>query len=191
MRDDLAAPGQQTLHHQLLSRHWARRALVRALGMIALALVLLPGLGVRPAQAHVPIVLLVLAPKDGQTVTADPAVVIYAQRTLLGADQTTYTMTLDQRPIDPANGPSQPGQIRAGQQARLSLHALSPGVHRLTLTYQPDSDEPAQSTSVAFTVRRPGAGLSVVPVGVGLGVAAAVVAAAWWARRRHLLGAAR
>ncbi len=74
--------------------------------MPALALVL-PWLGVQPAQAHVPsVLLLLLAPKDGQTVTANPAVVIYAQRMLLGADQTTYTIALDQRPSDPANGPS-------------------------------------------------------------------------------------
>jgi hypothetical protein len=62
---------------------------------------------------------------------------------------------------------------------------------RLTLTYQPDQDEPAQTTSVAFTVRPPAAGLPVLPVGVGVGVAAVAVAAAWWARRRRLLGAAR
>ncbi len=81
---------------------------------VVLGLVLLPWLGVRPAQAQVPSVLPVLAPKDGQTVTANPAVVIYAQRMLLGADQTTYTIALDQRPSDPANGPSQPAQIRGG-----------------------------------------------------------------------------
>ncbi len=62
---------------------------------------------------------------------------------------------------------------------------------RLTLTYQPDRDEPAQTTSVAFTVRPLAAGLPVLPVGVGVGVAAVAVAAAWWAGRRHLLGAAR
>lgn len=38
---------------------------------------------------------------------------------------------------------------------------------RLTLTYQPDQDEPAQTTSVAFTVRPLAAGLPVLPVGVG------------------------
>lgn len=116
---------------------------------------------------------------------------IYAQRMLLGADQTTYTIALDQRPIDPANGPGRRGQIRAGQQVRLPLHALSPGEHGLTLTYWPDRDEPAQTTGVAFTVRPPAAGLAVVPVGVGVGVAAAVVATTWWAHRRHPLGAAR
>lgn len=50
------------------------------------------------------------APKDGQTVTADPEVVIYAQRTLPGADQTAYTLTLNQRPIDPATAAATPAR---------------------------------------------------------------------------------
>lgn len=51
-----------------------------------------------------PIVLLVLAPEAGQSVGADPLVVIYVQPTLGGIDQVAYTLTLDQRPVDPDSG---------------------------------------------------------------------------------------
>lgn len=165
--------------------------------MAGLVAVLLGGLAPRPAQAHVPIVLLVLAPKADQSVTADPEVAIYAQRMLGGIDQVAYTLTLDQHPIDPASGRSangpRSGQIRAGQQARVPLHDLSPGNHRLALRYRPDRDAPVMSTTVAFTVRPAAAGLPTVPVIVGLGLvlAAATGVTAWWARRRRLVGAAR
>lgn len=172
------------------------RALGQAVGVAGVAAVLLAGLGVRPAQAHVPIVLLVLAPKDGQRVTADPEVIIYAQRMLGGVNQVAvaYTLTLDQHPIDPASGrtASSPrsGQIRAGQQVRVALRDLSTGNHRLALRYRPDRDAPVMGTTVAFTVRAAASSLPMVPVGVGLGLAAAAGAAAWWTRRR-ILGAAR
>lgn len=169
----------------------------RTVGVAGLVAVLLGGLAVRPAQAHVPIVLLVLAPKADQTVAADPEVVIYAQRMLGGIDQVAYTLALDQHPIDPASGrpanSPRPGQIRASQQVRVPLHDLSPDEHRLTLRYRPDRDAPVVSTTVAFTVRPAAAGLPMVPVAVGLGLvlAAAAGATAWWARRRHLVGVTR
>lgn len=179
-------------HHR-----WPLRAVRRALAVAGMTAVLLAGVAPEPAQAHVPIVLLVLAPKDGQTVTAGPEVVIYAQRMLLGAEQTTYTLQLDQRPIEAANGPAQPSKIRAGQQVHVPLHDLRPGTHQLTITYRPDTDEPKMTTTAAFTVRPAPAGVPVAPVATGAGVAlvAMVAAAAWWARRRRRrrlpVGAAR
>lgn len=176
--------------HRSLPR--SPRALWRALVIAAFAAAaLVGGAGTHPAQAHVPIILLVMAPHDGQTVDANPQVVIYAQRTLGGVDQVAYTLTLDQHPIDPVSGhtgASGPAQIRAGQQAHVPLHDLAPGPHRLAIHYRPDSDEPAKSDAVEFTVRgATGQSLPVVPVATALGVAlaAAAGAATWWTRRRR------
>ncbi len=44
--------------------------------VVGLAAALLAGVSTLPAQAHLPIVLLVLAPQAGQTVDADPQAVI-------------------------------------------------------------------------------------------------------------------
>ena len=62
-----------------------------------------------------PIVLLVLAPKANQTVTADPEVVVYAQRMLGGIDQVAYTLTIDRRPVDP---PAAHGLVRSAPASR-------------------------------------------------------------------------
>ena len=168
----------------------------RALMVVGLAAALLAGVGALPAQAHVPIVLLVLAPQAGQTVDADPQAVIYAQRTLGGVDQVAYTLTLDQHPIDPTTGRTggtQPAQIRAGQQAHVPLHHLNPGQHTLSVRYRPDRDEPVMGDNVAFTVRpTTAAGVQpTVPIAVGLALAAVAGATAWLARRRRILRPAR
>lgn len=168
------------------------RALWQPLVVAGFAAALLGGVAARPAQAHVPIVLLVLGPQDGQSVGANPEVVIYAQRTLGGVDQVAYTLALDQHPIDPASGrtgSNRPAQIRAGQQAHVPLHDLTPGQHRLALRYRPDKDEPVMGDTVAFTVHAPATARSqpTLPIAVGLGLSAAAGAAAWWARRRRIL----
>jgi hypothetical protein len=174
----------------------SRRALWRPLVIAGLATALLGGVAATPAQAHVPIVLLVMAPQDGQTVGPNPQVVIYAQRTLGGIDQVAYTLTLDQKPVDPASGDvgaARPAQIRAGQQTHVPLHDLAPGQHRLALRYRPDRDEPAMSDTVAFTVRAPAArNLPTVPVAIGIGLVLAATAGAttWWVRRRRANGPA-
>jgi hypothetical protein len=163
------------------------RALWQSLVAAGAAATLLAGVTASPAQAHVPIVLLVMAPQDGQTVDPNPQIDIYAQRTLGGVDQVAYTLTLDQRPIDPASGrisAARPTPIRAGQHAHVPLHDLAPGQHRLELRYRPDNDEPVMGDTVAFTVRAPGAPTKRTMI-VAIGVALAAVAAAtgWWARR--------
>lgn len=168
----------------------------RAVGVAGLATALLAGVGALPAQAHVPIVLLVLAPQAGQTVDADPQAVIYAQRTLGGVDQVAYTLTLDQHPIDATTGrtgATQSAQIRAGQQAHVPLHHLNAGQHTLSVRYRPDRDEPVMGDNVAFTVRpaTAGGGQPTVPIAAGLGLAALAGATAWLARRRRILRPAR
>lgn len=187
MHDHHRNPGARPPTSSLRRR---RRAASRVLGTLGLVGVLLGAVAL-PAQAHVPIVLLVLSPEDRQTVGSDPEVVIYAQRTLGGVEQVAYTLTLDQRPIDPGTGrlAAGSGQIRAGQRVRVPLHDLSPGAHQLKVSYRPDQDEPVMTTTAAFTVRSAPAGSwPVVPVAIGVGLAAAAgAAAAWWARRRRVL----
>jgi hypothetical protein len=188
MHDHHRNPGARP--HTSSLRRRGRRAVSRVLGTLGLVGVLLGTVAV-PAQAHVPIVLLVLSPEDRQTVGSDPEVVIYAQRTLGGVEQVAYTLTLDQRPIDPATGrlAAGSGQIRAGQRVRVSLHDLSAGAHQLKVSYRPDQDEPVMTTTAAFTVRSAPAGnWPVVPIAIGVGLAAlAGAAVAWWARRRRVL----
>jgi hypothetical protein len=172
------------------SRSRRRPLSLRALLLAGVAAALLAGLSARPAQAHVPIVLLVMAPQDGQTVAASPRVVIYAQRTLGGVDQVAYTLTLDQHPIDPTSGrtgTALPAQIRAGQQTQVQLHDLKPGQHQLALRYRPDKDEPVMGDTVAFTVTAPAAAHSqpAVPIAAGLALAAVAGATTWWVRRRR------
>jgi hypothetical protein len=171
------------------------RALWRPLVVAGAAATLLGGGVASPAEAHVPIVLLVMAPQDGQTVDPNPQVVIYAQRTLGGVDQVAYTLILDQKPVDPASGrtgAAWPAPIRAGQQAHLPLHDLAPGRHRLELRYRPDKDEPVMGDSVAFTVRAPAApSQRTMMLAVALGLAAAAAGAGWWARRQRRRNAGR
>jgi hypothetical protein len=59
---------------------------LRPLAVAVFAAALLGMGAARPAQAHVPIILLVMAPRDGQIVGPNPQAVIYAQRTLGGID---------------------------------------------------------------------------------------------------------
>jgi hypothetical protein len=85
----------------------------------------------------VPIVLLVLAPKAAQTITADPEVVIYAQGMLGGIDQVAYTLTLDRPPSTPptvvpptAHGPGRSARARRST-CRCPTLAPMPGSYHL------------------------------------------------------------
>lgn len=111
-----------------------------------------------PAQAHVPIVLLVLAPEAGQTVGADPQVVIYTQRTLAGVDQVAYTLT------PPPSTPSTDQRTHRLHPARPDLRRpvgpcatarARPRAAPARAAYRPDRDEPVLGDTVAFTVRPP------------------------------------
>jgi hypothetical protein len=133
----------------------SRHPLLLAVGLLlVLAGTLLPAW---PAQAHVPIVLLILAPKADQTVGSDTTVRVLAQRTLGGVDQVAFTPTIDGRPLDPTTGRATtrpvPVLIHAGQTLQLPLRGLSAGQHVATVTYRPDRDAPVMRNTVSFGAR--------------------------------------
>ena len=119
--------------------------------------------------AHVAISLLVLSPRQGETVPPDSDAVVLAQRTLGGVDQTTFRAELDGRPL------GSPVDIPVGDSVTIPLRGLAPGPHRLEVGYRPDVDEPARSATVDFTVA--GAGASGQSGSVRLAVLLAVALA--------------
>lgn len=207
---ELATAGQQPClskdltmrdnqQHPASRRHRRRPVwgLGRTVAVAGLVAVLLGGLAPRPAQAHVPIVLLVLAPKADQTVTADPR----SRSTPSGCSAASTrsptpspsTSTPSTPPV--AVAPTAPVPVRSAPASRPACRCMTSA--RATIgspcATRPDRDAPVMSTTVAFTVRPAAAGLPTVPVIVGLGLvlAAATGVTAWWARRRRLVGAAR
>ena len=120
--------------------------------------------------AHVAISLLVLSPRQGETVPPDSDAVVLAQQTLGGVNHTTFTAELDGRTLGP------PVDIPVGDSVTIPLRGLAPGPHRLEVVYRPDIDELARSATVDFTV----AGARASPPGgsVRLGVAVLAVALA-------------
>jgi hypothetical protein len=126
----------------------ARRAGGAAQGAVVLASVPL-------ILAHVAISLLVLSPRQGDTVAPDADAVILAQRTLGGVDHTDFTVRLDGEWVDGPNGPI---GIRVGDSVTVSLPRMEPGPHRLEIDYRPDLDEPIRTATVDFEVA--GAGTS-------------------------------
>jgi hypothetical protein len=96
--------------------------------------------------AHVAISLLVLSPRQGETVQPDTGIVVLAQRTLGGVDHTVFTARLDGRPL------GEPVDIPVGDRVTIPMRGLAPGHHRLEIDYRPDLDEPTRSATVDFEV---------------------------------------
>jgi hypothetical protein len=96
--------------------------------------------------AHVAISLLVLSPRQRQTVPPDSDAVVLAQRTLGGVDATTFTVRLDGKRLGGALS------IRVGERITVPLRGLATGPHRLEIDYRPDVDEPGRSATVEFEV---------------------------------------
>lgn len=114
-----------------------------------------------PAAAHLAIRLDIRSPQPGQHVGRDVDVVLFAQPTLAGVAQTTYTVTVDGRTVDPAAGSFAPhatsAVIHVGTEARIPLRGLGRGGHVVTISYRPDADMAVVDTSVSFTAGGPGA----------------------------------
>lgn len=125
-----------------------------ALGLV-LAVALLAG----PVRAHVAIILLVVAPEDGATLGPDTELVVRAQPALNGVEETSFTVTLDGRPLDPGTGrladDTRPIPIRLHETERIPLRGLEPGPHRVTVTYRPDVDAAPRKETVVFSVTDP------------------------------------
>lgn len=111
-----------------------------------------------PAIAHLAIRLDIRAPESRQRLGSDTDVIVFAQPTLAGVDHVSFTATLDGEALDPATGRSSsqpvPLDIRVSTSKRIPLRNLTPGAHRFTISYRPDTDEPTRETTVEFTVRR-------------------------------------
>ena len=109
-----------------------------------------------PAAAHLAIRLDIRAPQPGQHVGHDVDVVVFAQQTLAGVDQTSYSASLDGHPLDPASGrviaQSQLSVIHVNAEVHIALRGLATGGHELAVSYRPDTDMPIFHTSVRFTV---------------------------------------
>ncbi len=137
---------------------------------------------VSPAAAHLAIRLDIRYPQPGAHVGHDVDVVVFAQPTLAGVAQTTYSATLDGHPLDPRTGrfvaQAEAPLIRANTDTRIPLRGLPRGPHELAIAYRPDADMPILHTSVAFTVGgggSHGALLAVVLAVVALGLMALAV----------------
>jgi hypothetical protein len=74
------------------------RLAVVGLGVLACLVVLLPAM---PAGAHVAIRLDIMAPQANQTIGPVSELVVVARPMLLGVPETTFTATVDRRPVDP------------------------------------------------------------------------------------------
>lgn len=125
------------------ARGHERRRAVRAVTAVAAVPLIL---------AHVAISLLVLSPRQGDTVEPDADAVVLAQRTLGGVDHTAFTVRLDGEQV---GGPI---DVRVGDSVTIPLPRMEPGPHRLEIGYRPDVDEPARTATVDFEVAgdRPG-----------------------------------
>lgn len=153
-----------------------------ALGLV-LAVALLAG----PVQGHVAVILLVVAPEDGATVGPDTELVVRAQPALNGVEETSFTVALDGRPLDPSTG--RPGErgpsipIRLHETKRIPLRGLEPGAHRVTVTYRSDVHAAPRENTVVFTVAETASW--VVPVASVLATALllGLTTAVFWLRR--------
>jgi hypothetical protein len=127
--------------------------------------------------AHVAISLLVLSPRQGETVPPDSGVVVLAQRTLGGVDGTTFTVRLDGKRL------GVPVSIRVGQRTTVPMRGLDPGPHRLEIDYRPDVDEPGRSETVEFEVGGAGSSRLLVRVAGTAGLVLLVSGGVLLARR--------
>ena len=165
------------------------RRSIRLAAAVAASVVAVVVLSAGPATAHIAILLEITQPQPGAQVGPDSDVVILAQRTLAGIDQVSYVGDLDGRPLDPATGrptdTQTPWVIRAGQQQHITLHRLTAGLHRLSISYRPDTDEPVFHRSIDFTVIASTVHhRSWLPIEIGVAVVVAGAAMAVGLRRR-------
>jgi hypothetical protein len=112
-----------------------------------------------PAAGHVAIRVLITFPQPGERVGPHTELRVYAQPFLGGVDATTFTVELDGRPLNAVGRlmrVATPISIRIEETKRIPLHDLSEGDHTVTLSYRPDTDEPAAGGSVTFVVDKGG-----------------------------------
>jgi len=111
---------------------------------------------VTAASAHLAIRVDIRYPPPEARVGSDLDAILFAQPTLAGVAQTTYTLSLDGHPIDPASGRPESqvmaSVIRVNTEVRVPLRHLSRGHHELVVAYRPDVDMPVFKTSVGFSV---------------------------------------
>ena len=109
-----------------------------------------------PAAAHVPIKLLILAPKDGQEISGPIAVRIRAQPTIGGGTEVAFILKVDGRDVDTLTGAPVdkpiPRTIQAEQTVEITLQDLEPGPHTVVAIYRPDTDAPVMREKVSFRV---------------------------------------
>lgn len=147
--------------------------------MLVCLAILLPA---TPAGAHVAIRLDIMAPQANQAISPDSELVVVARPMLLGVPKTTFTATLDGRPVDPATGrvtdQPVPVLIRVNETKRIPLRGLPAGTHAVGVAYRPDRDAPVLHSSVPVVVRasRP-ARLLLSVVGVAVFVTVVLVVA--------------
>jgi len=142
-----------------------------------------------PVAAHLAIRLDIRSPQPGQQVGRDVDVVLFAQPTLAGVAQTTYTVSLDGRTVDPATGRLAPkatsAVIHVGSEARIPLRGLGRGGHVVMISYRPDADMPVVDTSVSFTAGGPGARTPLFSSTLPIAVVVVLGALVLLALRRH------
>lgn len=159
---------------------------VRLLLWVGMAMVA-SALATRPARAHVPIILVITAPQMGERVGTDTELRVFAQAAIAGVEETSFTVDLDGRPLDPASGrpAAAPVEviIRVDETKQIPVRGLSDGEHTLTVTARPHEGEAPQQGSVQIVSgARPVGGVIALAV-VGVVVVAVLLTVGFLVRR--------
>jgi hypothetical protein len=149
----------------------ARTAFMRLLVGLGLAATA-TAMAAPDARAHVPIILVITSPQVGERVGTETELGVFAQAAIAGVEETSFTVDLDGRPLDPVSGLPAPVPvmvpIRVDQTKRIPVRDLADGEHTLTVTSQPHEGEPPQQGSVRFVAGTRGVGGVVAPaLGIG------------------------
>ncbi|HEX9549401.1 MAG TPA: hypothetical protein VF942_18815 [Acidimicrobiales bacterium] len=161
----------------------------RGFAALTVAVITLNVVVVAPAAAHLAIRVDIRYPQPDSHVGPDVTAVVFAQQTLAGVPQTTFSASLDGHPLDPATGRLVPQTettvIRVGTETRIPLRRLAKGRHELAIAYRPDTDMPILHTAVNFTVGSGSSYRSVAVVVLAVAMASVVALAVIGVRRRR------